>query len=119
MSIPAFPLDTELLLDGHEIAPEDNRIRTPNSAGPPQMRRRFTAVMTPVRGAIRLDGPGLATFVAWYRDTLKDGSLTFSWTNPLLGGAATMSFVTPPRYRHDLPRSQGLTQVDLNLEIWP
>ncbi len=35
-------------------------------------------------------------FLTWYRDTLKNGTLTFLWTHPLSGGQIEVLFVGAP-----------------------
>jgi hypothetical protein len=74
--------------------PQDNRISFQPDVGESIDRRRASRVMEVREVQLPpLTGDELASFVAFYRDTLKDGVLAFQWRDAITGDAATFRFV--------------------------
>lgn len=103
-------------IDGYEETPPDLALRSRMDAGPPKLRRRFSAGETRIAGRLMLRLEQTETLLAFWRDTLAGGSLPFAWTHPRTGAACTMRFVSPPRLRH---RAGPLWEAELSLEILP
>jgi hypothetical protein len=122
MSSPnSWPLPNTHLLLGLSTDPGLARVRSEVEAGPPRMRRRFTAAVRHLSGRVVLSGPDLVTFRDWGKLTLKDWSLSFSWTEPEQDFAADYRFVQPPTWGLLVP---GLPQnriwtVEMRLEVLP
>jgi hypothetical protein len=70
-------------------APQDNRLTFQPAAGPPIVRRRSSVKVFMASGQFDMSQTQVATFEAFYQEDLKDGSLSFDWTDPEAGGAAT------------------------------
>lgn len=75
---------------GTRVKDDDAVLRTPMDAGPPTTRNRFTAVSRSVSCPIVLTGAQKATFDAFYRTTLANGSSSFTWEDP--SDDSTVSF---------------------------
>jgi len=113
-------LPDEFLLDGYSGSMPDNVIRQDMSVGPPKQRRRSTAAVEPITGRIVLDdndSPSqLVTFNAFYRTTLSDGAVSFTWTHPETGSSADFIFTSPPV---KTPAGAGYWFVDMSLAVLP
>jgi hypothetical protein len=112
-TIPTF------LVSGFSEEPGDGRLRTPMDAGPPKVRRRFTATVTKMRGTIQTDDAGLAAFRTFLNTTTLGGSLPFDWEHPITGDAIVCQFgESLPRWS---PANRAATRwdIDLDLEILP
>lgn len=77
---------------------EDAVLRTPMDAGPPTRRNKYTAHIMTVRVPIVLTGAQKAVFDTFYRTTLKNGSLSFTWDSPTDDSAMTYAFKAPVRW---------------------
>ena len=95
----AWPDDLNqcVLSDGFSEEPERNVVAFRPEVGPPKERRR-TSVSSDL-----VTMPGLVSFEEWellkvfYRDTLSDGILEFSRTNPVTGESTNYKFTAAPR----------------------
>ena len=87
------------LRDSYTEEPERNVLSFKPEVGPPKERRR-SSVSTDM-----VSFTGKYTLVEWtalktfYRDTLLDGVLPFTFTNPLTGVSATYKFTAAPKLR--------------------
>lgn len=90
---------------------------TQMDAGPPKFRNRYTAVPTFISGTMLLSSAQVTILKDdFYRDTLSNGSLRFTWVHPRTQAAATMSFLGEPQISAVGP---VLFQATLQLMIWP
>jgi len=96
-----------------ETAP-DLAVRTEMDAGPPKMRRRFTAGVRRFSREMILTAAQVEILDAFYLDTLKS-TLSFDWTHPRAGANVTYRFTGPPAYT----TYEGNYKVTLPLEILP
>ena len=119
MSIPAWEatLPQEVLVDGYSESMADNRLRTSMDVGPAKQRRRSAAGARPVTWSPKMTTAQLETFKTFYNSTLLNGTLRFSFTEPVDGATAIeMRFVDVPSWSAIEP---GLYRVDMKLEILP
>jgi hypothetical protein len=89
--MPAWPntLPQYFNVAGYSEEPADNTIRTPMETGDIKSRRRFTGQYDIISGAIDMTAAQFETFKAFWRDDLKDGSLTITWVHPTTRANAT------------------------------
>lgn len=68
-----------------------------------------------------MTGSQLATFDAFYRDTLGFGSDAFEWKHPRTGNPIDARFTEAPKYTPQAPRQNGteVWKVDMVLELLP
>ena len=102
--------------------PPNVTIETAMDAGPPKMRRRFTAGDRIVQGALALTRTQRATLDTFFMDTLAGGSLSFDWIHPITGAPATMRFLQQPdglRYKQGEPDGVDLIVAEMQLRILP
>jgi len=121
MSI-AWPLPNARLLNGLSAEPGNARVRTDVEAGPPRMRRRFTAAVRHVTGRLVLTGADLVTFRDWGKLGLDEWTLPFAWTEPEADAAVDFRFIDPPSWSLIVPGNlptNRLWSVELRLEILP
>ena len=76
-------LPQELLQRGYSQREGDNVLRSQTDVGPPKRRRRFTAAIGKLSGQLMLNHADLATLLNFYKNDLKDGSLSFLFPDPL------------------------------------
>lgn len=95
--------------------------RTEMDTGPPKMRRRFTAAVREIDVGMFLTGAQRTTFDTFFITTLKEGALSFDWTDPNDGATASMRFREPPAWQQIRAGSPDakLWQSSLKLEILP
>jgi len=106
---------------GASIGDEDSRLVTPMDTGPSTVRNRFTAFPQPVKTQMVLTGTQLVAFRTFYRTTLSNGSLSFTWTDPADDSSVTYRFKTPPVWTaiKSGPAASRRWQATLDLEILP
>lgn len=117
MPTPVWPpsLPQVLEIDGYSERFPDVVKRTAMETGPAKRRRRFTAAPVPIRGKVTLTAAQRAALRTWFDTDLQGGALSFDWTHPVTGAAATYAFVAPPEIRGD----DGVLPVTLDLELLP
>ncbi len=119
MTNPVWPatLPQEPLAQGYAERAPDTVIRTQMEAGPPKVRRRFTAGVRSIECRLRLIPAQVDTLDAFFNTTVAGGALPFDWKHPRTGTAVTFRFVEPPSYA---PVARGaLWQASLRLEVLP
>lgn len=79
MATPVWPIELpqRFRVDGYSEKLSDGRIISKTSAGPGKARRRFSAAVTPVTGAMRLDYAGKSRFERFWREDTRGGVLAF------------------------------------------
>lgn len=92
-SLPRAPL-----VAGLSAEKQDNKLTFRPEVGDDKVRRRFTATMKDFGATFVLKSDGKAALDAFHDDTLVDGTLTFSFTDPDIGGYATFRFLAPPAW---------------------
>jgi hypothetical protein len=115
--MPAWPgtLPTAPEGPGYQEQAPNVSIRTEMDAGPPKLRRRYTAGIRTFTFSWLLSKTQVATLDTFFVTTLQGGSLSFDGLNhPRTGAATTWRFVAPPTYSYlgpDAWRCQ--TQVEV------
>lgn len=85
--------------------------------GPVKSRRRFTAAPRAIAGTTDIiSDADVATFEAWYSDTIEDGALSFTADHPVTGVATQFRFTDTYEliYIND-----DKNRIQLKLEILP
>lgn len=89
-TLPSWPARLPLpTTDGYALEPESATARTDMEAGPARQRRRYTGTPTRIPVRWRMSAVDFATFEAWFRLKLADGSDWFSVS--LLGGVGIVA----------------------------
>ncbi|KKM24795.1 hypothetical protein LCGC14_1601510 [marine sediment metagenome] len=73
-------------------------LRSAMDAGPPKVRRRFTAAVRHIDVVMFLTGPQKTTFDTFFNTTISEGAVSFDWTDPISGGTVSMRFREPPAW---------------------
>ena len=116
--MPAWPatLPQQLLVSGYDESPPDLALRTAMSTGPAKLRRRSTADVRPIGGAMVMTTAQVATLETFYVTTLVSGTLSFTHDHPRTAVSSTFRFTAPPGYE---ALGAGEYHVTLGLEITP
>lgn len=118
MIIPIWPttLPQAFAAASYKESPANLLVSSQTDIGPAKIRRRSSSGPRPVSGSMTMTREQLISLRAFYTDDLVDGSLRFSWRDPLEADApAEYRFVDPPEWSADA----GLYTVTLSLEILP
>jgi len=81
MNWPAT-LPQGLLKSSFSDGPPDNLLRTQMEAGPAKVRRRTTAGVRPLSGAMRVTAAQWAIFKTFFDTDLQSGALSFAFPDP-------------------------------------
>lgn len=104
------------------VAPQEQTIRSQVDAGPPKVRRRFTAGVRHFDLPVRFRGDQVQAFVAWFETTLAAGALRFVWIDPLSRTQVDMRFRSTPAWEQSVagqvPEKQQWTST-FELEVLP
>ena len=101
---------------GYEEAEGDNVIRTTVDIGPQKRRRRFTAVVRPLRGTMVFTNTQLETFRTFFSTDVFDGALGFTFPDQRGTGTVIVVFAEPPSWANV---GGDNYRIALNLEIQP
>lgn len=111
-------IDPRPQVESYNREPMNSRLESSVDAGLPKVRNRYTAVPTQVTESFILDKDEYLTFMNWYENTTKYGSLPFNKLDPVKEVDAVYKF-----RRGSVPSVTalgGLTyMLTLNLEILP
>lgn len=77
--LPSLPKRLEL---GASIEGQKGFILTPMSAGPPKLRKRFSATSALVTGKMKFSKRQRSIFETFFKETLSEGSEPFEWVDP-------------------------------------
>lgn len=85
--------------------------------GPAKQRPRFTVGIRPFLVQVELDVDQVAIFQTFYEDTLKDGTIPFSWKHPRTQVNTDFRFIGQPQKM----RVQGARnwRITMALEVMP
>lgn len=111
-------LPQKLLRQGNSEALGDGLIETQPDQGPPQTRRRFTAVVRPLTGAMNMSGAQIAALIVFREVDLIGGALPFLFPAPRGGDALLVKFPKggAPSWSEI---GADLYRVSINLTILP
>jgi hypothetical protein len=111
-------LPQALLLNGASKGIGDGLLEYQPETGPSMTRRRSSAVMRPLVGAVILTDAQIATFEAFFYTTILTGSLPFNFPDPISGATLLVKFTKQnlPAYS---PLGGNNYQLSLNLMVLP
>jgi hypothetical protein len=81
--------------DGFTDAEPSIFIKTEMDAGPPKLRRRFTAGHRPISGTMIITSTQKASLKTFYQTY---GSVEFNFPDPDTGSTVSVIFMAPPEY---------------------
>lgn len=110
-SLPQNPMK-----QGYSESPPNTVQRTNMDAGPPKVRRRFTAGVRPFNMDIKLSPTQTETLDVFYNSTTNGGADPFTWKHPRTGITVSFRFIAPPEYT---PTSGNKFIASLALEVLP
>ena len=85
--------------DSFNEAIKDQALESPMDVGRTKIRRRFTAMVRTINCSILVDSTQRGAFETFWGDTLKAGTLPFTWVLPVTQVAANFQFRNPaPQY---------------------
>lgn len=121
--MPIWPASLpQFAMIGAKIGADDSVLRSNMDAGPPVRRNRFTAITKSVSYTFRLTGTQVETLDNFFHSTLRNGALSFDWTDPRTDATVLMAFLSPPEYTAILGNPKSLNRcwsALLSLEIQP
>ena len=85
-------LQQKLNADSFEKIYGENRVSTDMDVGPAKTRARFTRPVDIFNCEVWLDITEVTTFETFYRTTLGNGTLPFTFTDPLTNATGTFRF---------------------------
>lgn len=97
-------------------------VRTAMDAGPPKVRRRYSAPWESWTVLLRVTRLQLETLNTFFRTTTEAGALPFEWKHFETGNQVDMRFRGPPQKRANAPRNAGkldLWDVEFEVELVP
>lgn len=100
---------------------QDARVRTKMDAGPAKMRRRFTAAVRTFVAPIEVNGTQRQAFDSFWINDTQEGSLSFSWSDPVTDETVNFRFVAPPTWTLEVggTTASRLWRAHLHLEVLP
>lgn len=116
--MPAWPgsLPQKPLLEGLQEQAPTLTVRTQMDAGPPKIRKRFTAGIRLFSLLLSLTKAQVETLDVFFVTTSNGGATPFDWTHPRTAASVTFRFVSPPAYH---PLADDVWRAQLELEILP
>ena len=117
MSVPSWDsrLPQKMKMAGLGGSEPDNVLRSTMDVGPDKTRPRGSAQPEPIQGYQIMTKTQFGYFQSFYRTTLAQGSLRFSWTHPVTGASCEMKFRESPSWSIE----SGWVKVDYKLEVLP
>jgi hypothetical protein len=111
-------LPQSLLLNGASKGVGDGLIEYQPDTGPSTTRRRSSAVMRPLSGAMILTDSQIATFETFFYTTILFGALPFTFPDPISGAPLLVKFTKAalPSY---VPLGANNYQLSLSLLVLP
>lgn len=114
--MPNWPstLPDDLIAQQYRETLPDLVLEFATDVGPPRRRAVALDGPTEIRGQQLMTETQWQTLVAWWRDTLKAGALSFEWTHPTTGDPVWLGFTAPPQRSI---RTGSLFDVQLSLQV--
>lgn len=85
-------LPQKMLVDGYGDGMGDGRLVSRMDAGPPQVRRRSSAMPRPLTGRMNMTAAQIATLKTFVTTTLIGGTLSFNFPDPVGGATIEVMF---------------------------
>ncbi|MEM9681629.1 MAG: hypothetical protein AAF942_00050 [Pseudomonadota bacterium] len=100
---------------------QESRVRSEMDAGPPLVRRRFTAALRIVEFPMILTGAERVIFDDFYKNTLGYGASRFQWVDPVDDSTVQYRFAEPPKWTtlHGGDPAERKWESTFRLEIIP
>ena len=113
----AWPLSLQQKLEvaGFTYTPGNTRVASENDIGPAKIRSRFTDGVDKYQCQITLDFDDMSTFKTFYKTTLGNGSLPFTFNDPFTQTSAIFRF-TPSQDPSITPLGSGGRKFVLRME---
>lgn len=101
---------------GWDVHPQKNTLSFEPEVGPPISRRRASSVniIAEAKITLRTDAER-AAFLTFFHTTLIDGSLAFTWNDPITGVSSTWRFIGERPYR--LRAAEGFQKHELSFTV--
>ncbi len=114
-------LPQTILMSGYESEWQSGVVRVDPDSGPSEQRRRFTALTETIIGQMNMTLTQWNTARAFYKDTLGDGALSFTWIHPVTQVAINARFIASDGKALAILRSlrSDLFLVSLKYEVLP
>jgi len=108
-------------LEGIQIGgPSGAFVEHQMDAGPPQTRRRSTAVRRPATFTYQhLTQTQIEVFEDWFENDLVSGTLTFTMPHPITDLDRTWKFINPASPYSISPMTRTTYQLTISLELLP
>lgn len=107
-----------VLQDGYAEPEPDVIRRTEMDEGPAKQRPRCTVGIRPFLMQIEVDLDQVAIFQTFYEDTLKDGTLPFSWKHPRTQVNTNFRFVGGQPQKIKIQDSRNY-RIPFSVEVMP
>lgn len=85
-------VNQDYIFGTYREVPESNVVAFRAEVGPPKLRRRTTARTSLIQWQARMSAEEVETFDDWYRNIIKDGSLSFYRRHPRTGETVEFTF---------------------------
>lgn len=121
MSNPVWPISLPQLVNvgGFKESYAQGAIVTAMDAGPPKMRRRFTAVPKNFDVSLTMDSDQVDTLQAFWKDTCAMGAIKFDWVEFRAPATPkTYSFI-PGKEPQISAQDSEIFSVSFSLLQWP
>jgi hypothetical protein len=76
--------------------PQVNVVAFRPEVGPPKQRRRSTASGSLASATFKMSREALISFMRWFREDVKDGSIPFTMDHPMTDEFLSWTFEEPP-----------------------
>lgn len=94
MTTPSLPSYVKILLDGYKHERESALLRTEMESGPPKQAKIKSKVMVSRTCNLYIDSKDdFESFEQWYSETLNEGALWFTYSDPVSQMNKTARFV--------------------------
>lgn len=101
---------------GFDETPQRNVAAFLPDVGPSKQRRRSTATGSICAAQFEVSDAQRATLDTFYRTTLSDGTLPFTWNHPITGISSTWTFEDAPTYSN---KAYNYHVAQLKLRLLP
>ena len=114
-----WPLSLPQAFEGdgsYQEIPEDTVLRTTMDVGIVKLRRRQTRSVSQVAGKVIMTGPQVSTFMTFFNDTTRGGSISFNGLRGRIGLNQNYQFVESPTINH---LGADIYEVTMKLLVLP
>lgn len=105
----SWPSTIPATLDTHQQSDVDVLLKTQTDAGPGKIRRKWTGVVTNVSGTSILTAEQALALIEFHRVDCKQGSLTFSFPDPMTKVLSVYRWDDVPKFTNLGPLAYQVT----------